>query len=135
MLGLKVSKAYKAIISMLDKLVPEKMQPLWQHPAGPKTVFFWAPTFKWGLVMAAAGDLQRPANQLSVNQTAVLAATGLIWSRYSLVVIPKNWNLFSVNVFVAITNIYQLSRAISYYYLLDSAAQVKEVTKVPDKHK
>ncbi|OTF76167.1 hypothetical protein BLA29_013946, partial [Euroglyphus maynei] len=39
-----------------------------------------------------------------------LAATGLIWSRYSLVIIPKNWGLFSVNFFVAITNITQLGR-------------------------
>lgn len=67
---------------------------------------------KWGLVMAGLGDLSRPVEKLSVMQTVSLAATGLIWSRYSLVIIPKNWNLFSVNVFVGATGCYQLSRII-----------------------
>lgn len=52
----------------------------------------------------------RPADKLSKRQSTALAATGTIWSRYSLVITPKNWNLFSVNVFVAITGFYQLSR-------------------------
>uniref|UniRef100_A0A672Q731 Mitochondrial pyruvate carrier n=1 Tax=Sinocyclocheilus grahami TaxID=75366 RepID=A0A672Q731_SINGR len=65
-----------------------------------KTVFFWAPMFKWGLVIAGLADMTRPADKLSTSQSAVLTATGLIWSRYSLVIIPKNWNLFAVNFFV-----------------------------------
>lgn len=39
------------------------------HAAGPKTIFFWAPLMKWGLVIAGLGDLKRPANQLSVSQS------------------------------------------------------------------
>ena len=39
-----------------------------------------------------------------------LAATGVIWSRYSLVITPKNWSLFGVNMFVGAIGIYQLSR-------------------------
>ena len=80
------------------------------HPAGPKTVFFWAPTMKWGLVMAGLGDLSRPADKLSLTQTIALASTGVIWSRYSMVIKPKNWNLFSVNLFVGAIGIYQLGR-------------------------
>lgn len=106
--------AYKAIVASVDRFVPGKLRPLWEHPAGPKTVFFWAPAFKWGLVIAGIGDLTRPADKLSISQSSALAATGLIWSRYSLVIIPKNWSLFSVNVFVAGTSIYQLSRAYLY---------------------
>lgn len=106
--------AYKALVSAVDRFVPGKLRPLWEHPAGPKTVFFWAPVFKWGLVIAGIGDLTRPAEKLSISQSSALAATGLIWSRYSLVIIPKNWSLFSVNVFVAGTSIYQLSRAFMY---------------------
>lgn len=64
-----------------------------------------------GLVIAGLSDLRRPADQLSVSQSASLAATGLIWSRYSLVIIPKNYGLFSVNVFVALTQLAQLYRA------------------------
>nr|XP_043067887.1 mitochondrial pyruvate carrier 2 [Drosophila bipectinata] len=41
------SKIYNGIIGAADKFVPAKMRPLWMHPAGPKTIFFWAPFFKW----------------------------------------------------------------------------------------
>jgi len=105
---------YFRTMAKLDKFVPQKFMPLWQHPAGPKTVFFWAPMFKWGLVIAGLGDLARPAEKLSIPQSGSLAATGIIWSRYSLVIIPKNWSLFSVNVFVGATACYSLSRAIRY---------------------
>ncbi|XP_075214361.1 mitochondrial pyruvate carrier 2-like isoform X2 [Lycorma delicatula] len=70
-----------------------------------------------GLVIAGLGDIQRPAEKLSVSQSSALAATGVVWSRYSLVIIPKNWSLFSVNVFVAITNFYQLTRAVRNYVI------------------
>ncbi|XP_050532290.1 mitochondrial pyruvate carrier 2-like [Daktulosphaira vitifoliae] len=109
-----MSLVYKAVISATDKVVPKSLRPLWEHPAGPKTVFFWAPVFKWGLVIAGIGDITRPAEKLSTSQCGALAATGVIWSRYSLVIIPKNWGLFSVNVFVGATNIYQLARAFMY---------------------
>ncbi|XP_071537136.1 mitochondrial pyruvate carrier 2-like [Panulirus ornatus] len=105
---------YRAMIRRADKLVPPRFQPFWNHPAGPKTVFFWAPCFKWGLVIAGLGDLTRPAEKLSASQSGALAATGLIWSRYSLVIYPRNWNLFSVNMFVAITGLYQLFRIFNY---------------------
>ncbi|MEQ2223109.1 Mitochondrial pyruvate carrier 2 [Ilyodon furcidens] len=82
--------------------------------SGPKTVFFWAPVFKWGLVFAGLADMTRPADKLSTSQSAVLTATGLIWSRYSLVIIPKNWNLFAVNFFVGSAGASQLYRIWSY---------------------
>lgn len=66
------------------------------------------------LVVAGLNDLRRPANQLSIGQSLSLAATGLVWSRYSLVIIPKNYALFSVNVFVAGTQLVQLYRAWDY---------------------
>ncbi|XP_026735294.1 mitochondrial pyruvate carrier 2-like isoform X1 [Trichoplusia ni] len=108
------SKVYTIIVSIADKFVPKSMRPMWEHPAGPKTIFFWAPAFKWGLVIAGLGDLNRPAEKLSYTQSASLAATGMIWSRYSLVIIPKNYSLFLVNVFVAGTSLYQLSRRYRY---------------------
>lgn len=86
----------------------------WNHPAGPKTVFFWAPTMKWALVLAGLGDLSRPAEKLSVAQTASLAATGLIWSRYALVITPVNYNLMSVNIFVGAIGFFQLYRIWDY---------------------
>ncbi|XP_067012942.1 uncharacterized protein [Anabrus simplex] len=113
-----MSFIYRKTIAFADRFVPPKLQPLWNHPAGPKTIFFWSPLFKWGLVIAGLGDIQRPAEKLSIPQSAALSATGLIWSRYSLVIIPKNWSLFSVNVFVALTGLYSLGRAINYQYSL-----------------
>jgi hypothetical protein len=65
---------------------------------------------KWGLVIAGLGDLNRPVENLSLTQQSALAATGLIWSRYSMVITPKNWNLFSVNIFVGCIGVYQLFR-------------------------
>ncbi|OWR51613.1 light-induced protein brain protein 44 [Danaus plexippus plexippus] len=145
-----MSKLYKAVVNTADKFVPSQLRPLWEHAAGPKTIFFWAPAFKWGLVVAGLGDLNRPAETLSISQSlslaitgglvmaglgdltrpveslsipqsASLAATGIIWSRYSLVIIPKNYSLFAVNVFVAITSVYQISRAIRHQQSLKKA--------------
>lgn len=108
------TKFYQLLVKTADPFVPKRLQPLWNHAAGPKTVFFWAPAFKWTLVLAGLGDLNRPASQLSVGQSASLFATGCIWSRYSLVIIPKNYSLFAVNVFVALTQLVQLTRAYQY---------------------
>ncbi|KAF3823453.1 hypothetical protein GH733_010889 [Mirounga leonina] len=63
-----------------------------------------------GLVCAGLADMARPAEKLSTAQSAVLMATGFIWSRYSLVIIPKNWSLFAVNFFVGAAGASQLFR-------------------------
>ena len=101
-------------MSVLDTVVPERLQPLWRHPAGPKTIFFWAPMFKWGLVLAGIGDMMRPAGSISQAQCLALLFTGLVWSRYSMAIIPKNYPLFWVNVFIASTQSIQLCRSINY---------------------
>lgn len=61
-------------------------------------------------MIAGLSDLSRPVEQLSLSQNIALTATGLIWSRYSLVITPRNIPLFSVNFFVALTGIFQLIR-------------------------
>lgn len=109
-----MSVIYKNTVKTIGKYVPDKLQPLWNHPAGPQTIFFWAPAVKWGLVIAGLGDLQRPADKISIGQSGSLAVTGVIWTRYSLAITPKNWSLFSVNFFVACTALYQIARAIKY---------------------
>lgn len=45
------SAVYKATITFVDRFVPSKLRPLWNHPAGPKTVFFWSPMFKWVIMI------------------------------------------------------------------------------------
>ncbi|XP_070070759.1 mitochondrial pyruvate carrier 2-like [Drosophila takahashii] len=94
-----LSKLYNATISAVDKIVPNAVQPLWQSPVGPRTVFFWVPAFKWILVLAGLSDtVDRPAANISLNQSASLATTGLLQCRYSVVITPKNYSLLAVNV-------------------------------------
>jgi hypothetical protein len=37
------SRLYQAMVAFADPKVPQKLRPLWNHAAGPKTIFFWAP--------------------------------------------------------------------------------------------
>ncbi|KFD53198.1 hypothetical protein M514_05908 [Trichuris suis] len=62
------------------------------------------------LVLAGLADSARPPERLSVSQSGALAVTGLVWSRYSLVIVPKNWSLFGVNLLVGTIGIVQLLR-------------------------
>ncbi|XP_055355726.1 mitochondrial pyruvate carrier 2-like [Paramacrobiotus metropolitanus] len=109
-----MSIVYRSLVNSAERFVPARLRPIWEHPAGPKTIHFWAPLGKWALVVAGLADAARPAEKLSLNQSLALTATGLIWSRYSLVIIPKNWSLFAVNMFVAATGISQLYRIWEY---------------------
>mmetsp|Transcript_17092 Transcript_17092/g.28120 ORF Transcript_17092/g.28120 Transcript_17092/m.28120 type:complete len:144 (-) Transcript_17092:139-570(-) len=83
------------------------------HPAGPKTIFFWAPAMKWCLVIAGLADLKRPVEKISLPQSLALASTGVIWARYSTQIIPVNYNLLAVNIFVGATGIYQVFRKLT----------------------
>lgn len=67
---------YRGLVKVVDPLVPAKLRPMWEHEAGPKTVFFWAPTIKWSLVVAGIADLARPVDTLSLTQSTALTATG-----------------------------------------------------------
>lgn len=42
--------------------------------------------------------------------TAGIAATGVIWARYSTQITPVNYNLLAVNAVMAVTGIWHLSR-------------------------
>lgn len=64
---------------------------MWDSPIGLKTVHFWAPVMKWSIVLAGVADFARPAEKLSLTQNAALTATGLIWTRWCLIIKPKNY--------------------------------------------
>nr|CAB3263924.1 mitochondrial pyruvate carrier 2-like [Phallusia mammillata] len=98
----------------LQARMSENLKQKWNHPAGFKTIHFWAPGFKWALVIAGLSDYFRPPDKLSLNQSVSLTATGFIWSRYSLVIIPKNWLLFSVNICLGATGAFQVARILRY---------------------
>jgi hypothetical protein len=46
---------------------------------------------QWILVGVSITDFARPADQLSPMQCGALAATGLIWTRWCLIIKPKNY--------------------------------------------
>ncbi|KAK3701026.1 hypothetical protein RRG08_063279 [Elysia crispata] len=120
---------YEHLIRSAEPKIPDKLRPLWEHPAGPKTIFFWSPFAKWTLVIAGLGDMTRPAEKLSLRQSGALACTGFIWSRYSLVITPKNWSLFAVNFFTGLTGTMQLSRIFHHEYYVKP--QEKNATPDP----
>ncbi|KAI5957194.1 hypothetical protein KGF54_000122 [Candida jiufengensis] len=93
---------------------------------GPRTVHFWAPVFKWALVIAGINDLQRPVEKLSGTQQIALFATGAIWTRWAgFVIKPRNPLLASVNFFLGAVAGYQLIRIVNYRHDLgDSPMQV-----------
>ena len=105
------------------------------------------------LVAAGVKDINRPAEKLSPLQSggtlrlvspgsfletpltsvdrggaAGLALTGIIWSRYSTQIIPVNYSLLTVNVFVAATGLYQCYRIWKYvrFFVLSSPAPFRK---------
>ena len=62
--------------------MPDQLRMLLASPAGPFTIHFWAPAFKWNLSIANFADYRRPIDSISTAQQCALCATGLIWTRY-----------------------------------------------------
>jgi hypothetical protein len=54
---------------------------------------------------------------------AAVAGGGLIWSRYSTVITPVNWNLLAVNFFMAGTGIVQLYRKFDHDHTMARATE------------
>ena len=65
-------------------------------------------------MFAGISDVSRPVDKLSGVQNLSLLATGVIWTRWSFVIKPKNMLLASVNFFLACTAGYQLTRICNY---------------------
>lgn len=83
---------------------------MWTSEVGVKTVHFWAPVMKWGVVAAGASDFLRPAEKLSLTQNLALMGTGSIWTRWCFVIRPKNMLLAAVNFCLFIVGTVQVSR-------------------------
>ena len=99
------------VAAALNKLpIPSGVKSVLVHPAGPMTIFFWAPTFKWAITLSNVQDMKRPAENISVNQQMAIFTTGVLWCRYSTQITPVNYNLLVVNFFMACTAGYQLCR-------------------------
>ncbi|CAB0044125.1 unnamed protein product [Trichogramma brassicae] len=103
--------AYQRLVQRVAARLPDKAREVFLHPAGPTTIFFWAPTFKWGLVIAGIGDINRPVENISLSQTFSLMMTGLIWSREITIAESARG---VTNVYVALTNVYNFTRGYMY---------------------
>lgn len=68
------------------------------------------PIIKWALVLAGIADFGRPAEKLSLQQNGALTATGLIWTRWCLIIKPKNYLLAAVNFFLGVVGVVQVTR-------------------------
>jgi len=88
---------------------------------------------KWILVLAGLSDLNRPADKLSVTQNVALMATGAIWTRWCMIIKPKNVLLATVNFFVGCVGATQVTRIFLYRRSLrDSAKASPEDTTAPE---
>ena len=89
---------------------------------------------QWALVIAGIADFARPAEKLSLTQNAALTATGTIWTRWCLIIKPKNYLLAAVNFFLAGVGIVQCTRILLWQQsqknsLPAVAADIKEDVK------
>ncbi|CZR51643.1 related to FMP43 Found in Mitochondrial Proteome [Phialocephala subalpina] len=105
---------------------------IWDSPIGIKTVHFWAPVMKWAIVLAGIGDFYRPVEKLSLTQNVALTATGLIWTRWCLIIKPRNILLATVNFFLGLVGLVQVSRIASYNYSQKDKAATEQLEEVKD---
>jgi len=102
-------------------------QKMWTSEVGLKTVHFWAPVMKWCLVAAGINDFRRPVETLSLTQNGALMATGSIWTRWCLIIKPKNYLLAAVNFFLAGVGTVQVSRILLHERALKAQREAHPV--------
>ena len=62
------------------------------------------------LILPNLKDLNKNTDTMSVSQMSALTATGIIWTRYSFVINPINYNLATVNLALGASSGYHLFR-------------------------
>ncbi|KAF6811989.1 hypothetical protein CSOJ01_05427 [Colletotrichum sojae] len=107
---------------------------MWDSPVGLKTVHFCVSDLQWALVLAGIADLARPAEKLSLTQNGALTATGIIWTRWCLIIKPKNYLLAAVNFFLGVVGVVQCTRIFMWQAsqkktVGDVAVEVKDKVK------
>ena len=83
------------------------------------------------ITISNIGDIEKPAHLISTNQQLAITATGLIWIKYSLKVVPVNYNLMIVNFFMALSSMAQLYRKTKVPEELGGFWGVKKVAPAP----
>ncbi|KAK4673730.1 hypothetical protein QC763_114530 [Podospora pseudopauciseta] len=129
----KTTRRFQSTESTANAAPESWMQQFWKSEKGPKTVHFWAPMMKWGLVLVGISDFARPAESLSLTQNAALTTTGIIWTRWCLIIKPKNYLLAAVNFFLGCVGVIQCSRIFLHHQaqkkLAEEVGEAKEAVK------
>ncbi|RKF74382.1 putative mitochondrial pyruvate carrier 2 [Golovinomyces cichoracearum] len=92
------------------------LKKMWNSPVGLKT---------WSIVLAGISDLYRPVEKLSLTQNLALTSTGLIWTRWCFIIKPRNILLATVNFFLGLVGIIQVTRIAANNYSNDKATETK----------
>jgi hypothetical protein len=111
-LAATIASSGRMIKYMTQSHMPSIVQKMGNSPVGPLTVFFWAPASKWLLSANNLVDLEKPTEKMSFSNQLALTITGVIWTRYSVVITPINYNLAAVNLTLGISSGYHLWRKI-----------------------
>merc|ERR1719201_745252 len=83
---------------------------------GPFTIHPWPPMTKLMISGTSLLELDRPTDKISLSQYSALTLTGLIFSRYGMVVTPINYPLTSVNILLFGSSAWHLGRKIKADY-------------------
>eukprot|EP00747_Dinoflagellata_sp_TGD_P121554 gnl/TRDRNA2_/TRDRNA2_173452_c0_seq1.p1 gnl/TRDRNA2_/TRDRNA2_173452_c0~~gnl/TRDRNA2_/TRDRNA2_173452_c0_seq1.p1 ORF type:complete len:335 (+),score=33.25 gnl/TRDRNA2_/TRDRNA2_173452_c0_seq1:64-1068(+) len=122
-------KPLKIAMFVNRAVIPTMLRQALIHPAGPLTVFFWAPASKWLFSINNLKDIHKPTDTISISQMAALSLTGLIWMRYSFVITPVNYNLAAVNVALGGSSLWHLGRKINADYIAPKSPLLLEQGK------
>lgn len=109
-----VGRRWQSTAAPAEPIQQSLFKKLWNSPVGLKTVHFWAPIMKWAIVIAGISDFYRPAEKLSLTQNVALTCTGAIWTRWCLIIKPRNILLAAVNFFLGVVGVIQVSRIVTY---------------------
>jgi len=101
---------------LTQESMPGFVKSISAHPVGPFSIFFWAPTSKWLLSVNNLADLKKDTNKMSLAQQTALTCTGIIWTRYAMVINPVNYNLAIVNAVLGLSSGYHLCRKVNNDY-------------------
>jgi hypothetical protein len=85
------------------------------------------PREQWGIVLAGVSDFFRPVEALSLQQNLALMATGAIWTRWCMIIKPRNIFLATVNFFLFCVGATQVSRVLIYRQSLKGTSSTEEV--------
>jgi hypothetical protein len=79
-------------------------------PTGLATVHAWGPIANWGIVLAAIADMNKPAEMISFNMTAVMCGYSALFMRFAWMVRPRNYLLLACHATNECAQLTQMGR-------------------------